>query len=148
MSYEAVQDCVEITEPPQPFRDQLKDALGDSRASFKMLMEQFLKGRGNPCPDRLADVQPHFHAVVPVDRIEDSDFCMKMLTWAVTGALNLQVGSSTLKVKHFCICVREIWLIMLCCRYVSLLTMTHFMTVGLFWQVKAFFSIAHALVAS
>lgn len=98
-SYEAVQDSIEIIEPPQLFRDELKNALEDDRASFKMLMEQFLKGHGNPCPGRFADAQPHFHPIVPVNRINDIDFRMKMLTWAVTGAPNLQVGSNTVEVK-------------------------------------------------
>ncbi|KAE9384657.1 hypothetical protein BT96DRAFT_1007848 [Gymnopus androsaceus JB14] len=65
--------------------------------SFEFILQDFLEGRGIPCPTFFETIREQISPLIQLSEAEDSStFCLRIFTWAIGGAPYLQAGTLTI----------------------------------------------------
>lgn len=97
-SYEAFEDHLVLSGPPDVYQQQLRRALADDTISFASLFADFLKGSGIPCPQLFEAAKAHFNEIVDLRHIETDGFRVRMFCWATTGSYQREADASQISV--------------------------------------------------
>ncbi|KAJ3766979.1 hypothetical protein FB446DRAFT_652916 [Lentinula raphanica] len=83
-------------------RTALQDAFEDAvpawaGMTFPEVFQQFLEGRGLPCPSLMEELRGRFS--VPLDKASEKGFRMKMFCWAATGSPQIILDGAPIEVS-------------------------------------------------
>ena len=95
-------------------RTALQDAFEDAvpawaGMTFPEIFQEFLEGRGLPCPSLMEELRGRFNDSVPLDKASEKGFRMKMFCWATTGSPQIILDGAPIEVSQLIICTKPMF---------------------------------------